>query len=348
MSDNSSTLTPTVTSNKKRELTSPDSPPDLKKNRFYSSPVSADTIIELEMSHKSEDISEEEGWMDTGAAGDGAGLVSLEDKHPHVQKELQQPNLNITLKEGDLKGISLLLKESFHGDLRDEMRVEMGVMIKGIVDGVLLGLNERIEALNVKIDSLKTENNTLKRDNEALKSRVSKLETAAEAAEQYSRRNCLRISGYREEQNENTDNIILDITSKLNINVGINEIDRSHRVGRPRDTKPRDIIVKLFTFRARTKLYEARKKLKDNGYNGVFINGDLTKFRSTLLYKSRKLVRERRVLGAWSSNGTVLIKDNTENVHKIMRETDLSPFVNALPRTAVPPQAEPQIDKILR
>ena len=345
MSDDSSTLTPVVTSNKRRELTSPDSPPDLKKNRFYSSPVSADTVTELDMSHKSEDISEEEGWMDTdGAAGDGAGLVSSQGKHLHEQQEQQdsqQPNLNITLKEGDLKGISLLLKESFHGDLRDEMRIEMGIMIKGIVDGVLMGLNERIEALNVKIDSLKTENKSLKRDNEALKSRVSKLETAAEAAEQYSRRNCLRISGYREEQNENTDNIVLDITSKLNINLDINEIDRSHRVGRPRDTKPRDIIVKLFTFRARRKVYEARKKLKDNGYDGVFINEDLTKFRSTLLFKSRKLVRERRILGAWSSNGTVLIKDNIENVHKIMKETDLSPFVDAVPRPLIPPQAEP-------
>lgn len=184
MSDNSSTLTPVVTSNKKRELTSPDSPPDLKKN---SSPVSADTVTELDMSQKSEDITEEEGWMGTdGAAGDGAGLVSLQDKHlleQQEQQDSQPPNLNITLKESALKGISLLLKESFHGDLRDEMRFEMSIMIKGIVDGVLMGLNERIEALNVKIDYLKTENKSLKRDNEALKSRVTKLESAAEAAE---------------------------------------------------------------------------------------------------------------------------------------------------------------------
>ena len=87
--------------------------------------------------------------------------------------------------------------------------------------------------------------------------------------------------------------------------------------------------------------HEALKKLKDNGYEGVFINEDLTKSRSTLLYKSRKLVRERRILGAWSSNGTVLIKDNTENVHKILKETDLSPFVDAVPRPLIPLQNEP-------
>ena len=103
-------------------------------------------------------------------------------------------------------------------------------MIKHIVDGVLKGFNEKNEALNVRIDDLKTENKSLKKDNETLNSRVSKLETEAETAKQYSRRNCLRISGYEEKVNENTDTIILDITNKLNIDLNINKIDRSHRV----------------------------------------------------------------------------------------------------------------------
>ena len=92
-------------------------------------------------------------------------------------------------------------------------------------------------------------------------------------------------------------------------------------------------------------MYEARTQLKNNGYNGVFINEDLTKFRSTLLFKSRKLVKERRLLlGAWSSNGSVLIKDNADDVHRIMKEADLSPFVNAVPRPVTPPPAEPPTD----
>ena len=96
------------------------------------------------------------------------------------------------------------------------------------------------------------------------------------------------------------------MTSKLNVDLNLTEIDRSHRVGRPKDTKPHDIIVKLSTFRVRQKLYEARKKLKDNGFEGVFINEDLTKFRNTLLFKARKLFKEIRILGAWSSTGLFL------------------------------------------
>ena len=218
MNENS-TLTPVVLS-KKRELTSPDSPPDQKKNKFYKSPVSAGAVTEINMSHEPEDTVGDEFLMDTeGATGVGDDIGTSGDKQIYVRQGSQQPNLNITLKEGDLIGISVQLKESFRGELRDEMRLEMGIMIKSIVDGVLKGFNEKVDALNVRIDSLKTENTSLKKDNDKLKTRVSKLETTAEAAEQYSRRNCLRISGYKERENENTDNIILEMTSKLNVDL---------------------------------------------------------------------------------------------------------------------------------
>ena len=265
MNENSSTLTPVVLS-KKRELMSPDSPPDQKKNRFYKSPVSAGAVTEINVSHEPEDTVGDELWMDTegatgdgddigtsgdkqihvpqgsqhpnlnvtlkegdlkgisvllkesfrgelrdemrlemgimikgivdgrlkgfnekvgdelwmdteGATGDGDDIGTSGDKQIHAPQGSQQPNLNVTLKEGDLKGISVLLKESFRGELRDEMRLEMGIMIKGIVDGRLKGFNEKVDALNVRIDSLKTENTSLKKGKDSLRTRVSKFET---------------------------------------------------------------------------------------------------------------------------------------------------------------------------
>ena len=73
--------------------------------------------------------------------------------------------------------------------------------------------------------------------------------------------------------------------------------------------------------------------LKDKGYSGFFINEDLTKLRSNLLYKARGLVKERRLLGAWTSNGTVLIWDNDECIHRVTKDADLSLFVSAVPRS---------------
>ena len=155
----------------KRGLTSPDVPIDQKKNKPCLSP----------MSHTGEVVPME------GATG--GPLSDSDDSHSKY---------NITLREADIAQISMALKESF----RDELRVEMATLVKGIVDGVLIGVNEKTQSMEKEVKSLKKEN-------ASLKFRVQKLESAAEVAEQYSRRNCLRVSGIGETVRENTDEIIL-------------------------------------------------------------------------------------------------------------------------------------------
>ena len=52
-------------------------------------------------------------------------------------------------------------------------------------------------------------------ENRALLARVSNLEKAVDQGEQCSRRNNLRITGYRETENENTDDIVLKIAADI-------------------------------------------------------------------------------------------------------------------------------------
>ena len=66
--------------------------------------------------------------------------------------------------------------------------------------------------------------------------------------------------------------------------------------------------------------------MKDKGYWGVFLNEDLTKFRLDLLYKARGLVRSARIKGACTSDGTVLVKDGSDVVHRIISGADLARF----------------------
>ena len=170
------TYTPSRSSAQKRELTSPEFPIDLKKNKQYLSSQS-----ECDQSDQS-DMSETEQGMDVG----GTSASSRDD----AEQLGQQPNVNITLRDADIARISEVLKGSFRGELRDEM----SEMIKTIVDGVVSGLRDQIQ-------SISEENVALRRENESLKIRVQKLESAADNAEQYSRRNCLRVSGVRENGN---------------------------------------------------------------------------------------------------------------------------------------------------
>ena len=84
-------------------------------------------------------------------------------------------------------------------------------------------------------------------------------------------------------------------------------------------------IVKLSTYRYRQRFFNARKLAKDNGYKDVYINEDLTKFRNELLYQARKLVKAKCLLGAWSADGNILVRDDNK-VHRITSESDLLPF----------------------
>ena len=73
------------------------------------------------------------------------------------------------------------------------------------------------------------------------------------------------------------------------------------------------------------------------GHEGEFINEDLTKKLNEYLYEARKLFKSKNLKGAWSSDGTILVKDNGDNVHRIMSLNDLVPFgyVPPAPRPAV-------------
>ena len=139
----------------------------------------------------------------------------------------------------------------------------------------------------------------------------------------------MRISGIQESSNENTGEIVLKMAS--DIDSGIRElidIDRSHRIGNPnrKRSKPRDIIVKVSTYRARADFYKKRTSLKGRGFLCVFVNDDLTRRRSGLLYQARVRMKSGNLKGAWYTDGTILIKTNDESVQRVTSLSDLVPF----------------------
>ena len=86
---------------------------------------------------------------------------------------------------------------------------------------------------------------------------------------------------------------MIDLSKAVGPDVTLEDIERSHRVGKPpittsfreRVNRPRDSIVKFASYRIRREVYGARTKTKTSGYNGVYINEDLTKPRNKLLLK---------------------------------------------------------------
>lgn len=222
----------------------------------------------------------------------------------------------LTLPESELEKICDIIQPSIQGNVLTAIRGDITNLIKVAV----------AEVIDEKLAHLHSENKRLSRENSELKSRVLKLEQSLDDAEQYSRRNCLRISKFRENPTEDTDGIVLKIAETLGVRMSPGDIDRSHRIGKPGAKQHRDIIVKFATYRARERLFANRSKLKESELNGVYLNEDLTKKRSKLLYEARTLVKADTpsLLGAWSSNGTILVKDLREGIHRVSNETELA------------------------
>jgi exosome complex exonuclease DIS3/RRP44 len=85
--------------------------------------------------------------------------------------------------------------------------------------------------------------------------------------------------------------------------------------------------VKFATYKVRDNVFRSKKNLKDvntaqpdesgQGRMKVFINEDLTKKRSTLLWNARKMKKDQKIQDCWTWDGTVLVKDNAAKIFPI-------------------------------
>ena len=118
------------------------------------------------------------------------------------------------------------------------------------------------------------------------------------------------------------------MATALDSDISINDIDRSHRLGKPRRSngqtvKPRDIIIKFTSYRARQKLLKNKSKLRSKGFNNVFVNENLTAIRDNIFYETRKLARNKLIDSTWTSDGTIIVKDKHLKVHRLESYRDL-------------------------
>ena len=218
------------------------------------------------------------------------------------------------------------MKESFQQQLsqivQDSVQMQVIPILNTIVEGVLADLTDHLKFLEA--------------ENRGLTKKVARLEAAANETEQYSRRNCLRVSGVPESPNEDTDELIMSIATAIDVDLDLRDVDRSHRLGKPSTTespraRPRYILVKFATYKMRHKFYKARTLTEDRGHKGVFINEDLTKARSKLLYEVRRRVKSDQLKSAWSADGTILIRtsdrDGRDRTSRITSDGDLPVYM---------------------
>ena len=168
--------------------------------------------------------------------------------------------------------------------------------------------SKKIDDLEKKVTRLETELSQVKvSDFKAVENekRIVQLENDLDELQQYGRRNALRFwSKDAETEGEDTDSIVLDHIKSLGVKMERFEIGRTHRVGKKRDGKPRAIIAKFISYRARQRVYDARKK-----NNNVFVSEDLTRKRAHIMYIARGMRRDKLIDSCWSKDGRIYVRE---------------------------------------
>lgn len=162
-----------------------------------------------------------------------------------------------------------------------------------------------------------------------LHKKMSELEIRLESQEQYSRRTSLRFHNIKVPVNErgriihpvNTDDLILDICNTLpGVNLTINDIGRSHVIGRAKSGKCQ-VIVRFLSYRTRNLVYTNKKSLRANP-DGIFITENLTPYRTTLTKRLAQLKFDKQIQAYWTSDGRIFVKRTETSRKEIITNFD--------------------------
>ena len=148
--------------------------------------------------------------------------------------------------------------------------------------------------------------------------------------EQYSRKNCVNISGLPETPNEDLPTKVIQLGTALGVPLSVADIDTTHRLGSPAHNRNRTCIVKLVRFDKRQELYAARKKLRDDQVraalnstgDGIFLTENLTRANQAVMYAARQLKRGGKLFAAWSDAGRMKVRTNRDAPTKIIKKID--------------------------
>ena len=194
-------------------------------------------------------------------------------------------------------------------------------------------LHDKIDSLTVLVTNLTTQLENKEQRITELEKTVALLEVSIDDQQQYSRRANLRFTGIEENAGEDTTKKVLQIlneTMQLEPPISLDQIERSHRLGRvtPDQRRPRTLIVRFRSERSRDTVYKARGQLKEFNHRSdpvkrIFVNEDLTSRRANIAFETRKLKKEKKIADCWTFNGRILIKSNRGQIEEISSLGDM-------------------------
>lgn len=174
-----------------------------------------------------------------------------------------------------------------------------------------------VDTLTIDNRKLRDENAQLKASINALQNDVFEAHEAINNLEQYGRRSMLEISGVPKCADEIVEEIVMNIGSKIGVELEHQQIEAAHRIS-SRETA--NIIVMFNSRKLRNEFFQSRSNLKgvtshDIGIttrtaSKIFINESLTRKNKELFNKVLNFRRERGYNYIWTRNGNIYLKQS--------------------------------------
>ena len=199
-------------------------------------------------------------------------------------------------------------------------------MNKDVLAGMVLDYKERFDstlsAITDELKELKTDFRKLESDlaisrnvNDKLTKQLILVERKCWANEQYSRRECLEISGIPESiQDDDLEDCVTKIFNECDTPVDPANIEAFHRL--KLKARPKKVIVKLSKRKDVFNILQRKKKLKSVDITKVglpqgslvFINQSLCSYYKYLWSLCKRLHSKKLIHSFWVSNGNVNLK----------------------------------------
>lgn len=161
--------------------------------------------------------------------------------------------------------------------------------------------------------------------------------------QQYSRRECLEISGIPKLPDDKPEQLVTELGALAGVEITHQDISVAHRLPDTKKTKNR-IIVKFVRRDKKDELFKNRRKLiKSSGgqlpslikaeirsKERVFINESLTPYRRKLLGKINSFKKENGYKFLWTQNGKILLKEHesSASTYGFTKETEFNTFLD--------------------
>ena len=145
-----------------------------------------------------------------------------------------------------------------------------------------------------------------------------------EEREQYLRRDCLVISGIPKTPEENTDEIVKEVATLMDVDLDVSDISISHRLPTKSASSYPNIIVKFTRRECKDNIYRQRKRLKEYTIsdinlgrvagNKIFISESLTANNKQLFDKCLEYKKEHRYKYIWTWHGKIFLRKDERSL----------------------------------